>query len=141
MDINLFIPKKNPAADTPIVNTGATGGFPSPADGYADIALDLNKELVRNPSSTFFARVEGGSMHYDGIDDGDLLVIDKSVKPYDKCMAVCVVNGDFILKKIQFENNKIHLIAADENTKPIIVNTEDNITIWGVVRYAIKKIY
>ena len=139
MDINLFTPSINPSADTPIVKTGSTGGFPSPADGYADIALDLNKELIRNPSSTFFARVEGGSMHYDGVDDGDLLVIDKSVKPYDKCMAVCFVEGDFTLKRIRFDNNTILLVNEDESSKPIEINPHDDISIWGVVRYVIKK--
>lgn len=140
MDINLFTPTKNPTNDIPIASTGITGGFPSPADGYADIALDLNKELVRNPSSTFFARIEGGAMHNDGIDNGDLLVIDKSVKPYDKCMAVCFVDGDFTLKKIQFDNDTIYMISTDQNTEPTKINPEDDITIWGVVRYVIKKI-
>ena len=139
MNINLFTPDANPTTDTPIVSTSVASGFPSQADGYADIALDLNKELIRNPSSTFFARVEGGSFHCEGVDDGDLLVIDKSINPYDKCMAVCYIDGDFTLKRLQFDDGNIYLIGTKDRVKPIKINAEDDISIWGVVRYVIKK--
>ena len=140
MEIKIFNPDFSTAASIPLANSGVAAGFPSPAEGYADISLDLNKELVRNPSSTFFARVEGVSMQDDGINDGDLLVIDKSVEPYDNCVAVCFVDGDFTLKRIKFEDNHLFLVPANKNYKPIKITEDNDFTIWGVVRYVVKKV-
>lgn len=87
-----------------------------------DVKLDLNKELVRNPASTFFARVEGVTMSGDGVDDGDILVIDKSVEPFEGAMVVCFVDDAFTLR-----------VFGDE------IATDSELIVWGVVRHLIKK--
>lgn len=115
-------------------------GFPSPAEDFMDVALDLNKELVRNPSSTFFARVKGVSMIEDGIGDGDMLIIDKSVEPYDGCLAVCFVDGEFTLKRYRNMGNYALLMPANKDYKPIRVDADNQFAVWGVVRYLIKKV-
>ena len=104
-----------------------------------DVALDLNKVLVHNPASTFFARVKGLSMIEDGVDDGDLLIIDKSAEPYDGCLAVCFVDGEFTLKKYKSMGDYALLMPANKAFQPIRVDENNQFAIWGIVRYLIKK--
>ncbi len=114
-------------------------GFPSPAEDFVNLPLDLNRELIKNPSSTFYARVKGDSMIDDGINDGDLLVIDKSVEPYDGCIAVCFLDGEFTLKRFRLCGDHAQLVPANLKFKPIDVSAENDFRVWGVVRYLIKE--
>lgn len=123
----------------PLASSHIAAGFPSPAEDFSDLSLDLNKELIRNPSSTFFARVSGVSMVDDGVDDGDLLIIDKSVSPYDGCLAVCYIDGEFTLKRFSLEGDFGWLVPANKAYSPIKVTEENDFRIWGVVRYLVKK--
>ena len=123
----------------PLASSHIAAGFPSPAEDFSDLSLDLNKELIRNPSSTFFARVSGVSMVDDGVDDGDLLIIDKSVSPYDGCLAVCYIDGEFTLKRFSLEGDFGWLVPANKAYRPIKVTEENDFRIWGVVRYLVKK--
>jgi DNA polymerase V len=120
--------------------TGIQAGFPSPANDYLDSAIDLNKELIRNPSSTFFARVTGLSMKDDGIDEDDILIVDKSILPRSGMIAVCFIDGEFTLKKIARGENCILLLPANKNFKPITVTESSDFIVWGIVTYIIKKI-
>lgn len=124
----------------PMASAPVAAGFPSPADDHMEPPLDLNRSLVRNPAATFFARVSGDSMKDDCICDGDLLVVDKSVEPYNDCVAVCFLDGEFTLKRVKLTGDKIVLMPANKRFKPIEINPEDDFSIWGVVMYAIKKI-
>lgn len=126
--------------ELPMSETGVSAGFPSPADDHIDLSLDLNRELIKNPASTFFARVSGVSMIDDGIDDGDLLVIDKSVEPFENCLAVAYVDGEFTLKRVHFEKDCAWLMPANKNYKPLKVTADNDFMIWGIVRYVIKKV-
>lgn len=99
------------------------------------IPLDLNRELIKSPASTFFARLRDGSME----NDGDLLIIDKSIEPYSGCLVVVFIDNEFILKRIKIEKDTISLISESNNSKPIIVTLDNSYTIWGVVKYLIKK--
>ena len=123
----------------PMFEGGIAEGFPSPAADYIDLSIDLNKELVRNPSSTFFGRVKGSSMKDAGITEGDVLVIDKSILPYDGATAVCFLDGEFTLKRIQLGKDALFLMPANEKFKPIRVTAENDFVVWGVVTYVIKK--
>ena len=124
----------------PMAEGGISAGFPSPAEDFMEAALDLNRELVHNPASTFYARVRGVSMVDDGIDDGDLLVIDKSVEPYDGCLAVCFIDGEFTLKRFEDRGDYGLLVPANKAYRPIRVTADNQFTVWGVVRYIIKKV-
>jgi DNA polymerase V len=115
-------------------------GFPSPAQDHTDLKLDLNRELVKNPSSTFFARVSGTSMVDDGVDDGDLLVIDKSLSPEEGSLAVCYLDGEFTLKRIALKADHLLLVPANPEYNPIKVTADNEFLIWGIVRYIIKKV-
>lgn len=126
--------------ELPLSESGVHAGFPSPADDFMDLSLDLNRELVRNPAATFYARVKGDSMIDEGITEGDLLLIDKSVDPFDGCLAVCFVDGEFTLKRFKFMGDHALLVPANAKYKPIRVSVDDQFAVWGVVRYIIKKV-
>ena len=130
----------NSNVEIPVAGSNVSAGFPSPADDYLEQPLDLNKYLIRNPSSTFFVRVAGESMKDAGTKDGGLLIGDKSVEVYDECIAVSVIDGEFTLKRVRFEKNRIFLLPANEKYKPIEVSPDDEFRIWGIVRYSIKDL-
>lgn len=133
------------AADTstrlslPFVDEGIAAGFPSPAQDYMDLSLDLNKELIKHPSATFYGRVKGTSMKDAGIDDGDILVIDRSLEYRDGMTAVCFIDGEFTVKKLKLENQKVYLIPANDDFEPIEITEENEFIVWGIVTFVIKK--
>lgn len=123
----------------PFVANGISAGFPSPADDFLDINIDLNKYLIKNPTTTFYGRVSGNSMIDAGINDGDLLIIDKSLEPKNNKIAVCFIDGDFTVKRIQIEKDVIWLIAENKEYKPIKVTKDNDFVIWGIVTNVIKQ--
>lgn len=125
----------------PYADQGVRAGFPSPAQDYLSESIDLNRELVRHPATTFYARACGDSMKDCGIDDGDLLVIDKSLEPHDGDIVVAFIDGDFTLKKMKFddENKCIWLVPANDEYSPIKITEDNNFLIWGVLTYSIKR--
>ena len=98
------------------------------------------KELIKNPASTFYARVKGVSMIDAGIDDGDLIVIDKSIEPYNGCLAVCYIDGEFTVKRFEKHKDYCLLVPANTEYNPIKITSENEFVIWGVVTYVIKKV-
>jgi len=125
--------------ELPFVAEGISAGFPSPASDYLDITIDLNKELIKNPSSTFLGRVKGLSMKDAGINDQDILIIDKSLAPRNGNIAVCYIDGEFTLKRINIKEKEIHLMPVNTDFQPIRVTEDNDFLIWGVVTYVIKK--
>lgn len=124
----------------PFVANGISAGFPSPADDFLDINIDLNKHLIKNPSTTFYGRVRGDSMIDAGIHDGDLLIIDKSLEPTNNKIAVCFIDGEFTVKRISIEKECVWLIAENQKYKPIQVTKDNDFIIWGVVTNVIKNL-
>jgi DNA polymerase V len=114
-------------------------GFPSPADDYLESSIDLRRELVRNPDATFVVRVQGHSMTGDGIDDGDVLIVDRSLKPKHGAVAVCYLNQSFTVKRLDIRGGRVRLLAANPAFAPIDVQAHDELTIWGIVTFVIKK--
>lgn len=128
----------------PLSEAGAVvAGFPSPAEDYAEGVIDLNRELVKHPATTFYARCAGHSMLGAGIDDGDLLVVDKSIVPDDGDIAVVFIDGEFTLKRIRRDRQEDCLWLVPENSdfSPIKVTQESNFMVWGVVTYNIRRQY
>tara|TARA_B100000989_G_scaffold256985_1_gene206361 strand:+ start:90 stop:521 length:432 start_codon:yes stop_codon:yes gene_type:complete len=123
-----------------MIEQGISAGFPSPADDFKEIRISLDKELVKNKEATFYARVSGDSMVGAGLEDGDLLVIDRSLNPENGKIAVCLVDGEFAVKRIKKGKNKLYLMPENKKYKPIEVKEENDLTIWGVVEYVIKKV-
>lgn len=120
-------------------------GFPSPAQDYVENGIDLNRELVKNPSSTFFGRARGSSMEGAGIYDGDLLIIDKSLEPHEGAVAVCYIDGEFTLKRIHFEREGGQIAAVwlqpeNDSFQPIKVTEENQFIIWGIVTHSVRSL-
>ena len=123
----------------PFADQGIQAGFPSPAQDYLSESIDLNREIVQHPASTFYGRVSGESMIEDGIDPDDIIVIDRSLEPRDGDLAVCCVDGEFTLKRIKLEDDRVWLVPANESFDPILVTPENRFEIWGIVTYTIKR--
>lgn len=116
-------------------------GFPSPGNDLRE-RLNLFKLLVRHKASTFFFRINGVSMVDANMDEGDIIIVDRAIDPYNDCKAVCYIDGEYTVKRIEIGDNKLWLMPANENNtayKPIEVTAENNFMIWGVVTYVIKK--
>jgi DNA polymerase V len=141
MNIRICSLSRTPEFLIPYVGHQIVAGFPSPAEDYLESTLDLNRELIKNPSSTFYGRVKGLSMIDAGVDNDDLLVIDKSLPYRDKALAVCFINGNFTLKRIKVEGNTLLLMPANKDYQPIVVKEDADFAIWGIVTYIIKKAY
>ena len=125
--------------ETPFIDTMVSSGFPSPADDYLDLPIDLNEYLVENSAATFYIRVSGNSMQDEGIDDGDLLVVDRSKTPKNNDIVIGVLNGEFTVKKIQKTKTKLFMVAANKEYKKIEITEEMDFSVWGVVTYVIHK--
>lgn len=136
--LQIFRPDLSTHMPLPYADMGVQAGFPSPAQDYLNETIDLNRELIRHPASTFYARVEGNSMINEGIEPGDILVIDRSIEPADGDLAVCCLDGDFTLKRISLSEGKIWLIPSNEQFDPILVTPDNRFEVWGVVTYTIK---
>jgi DNA polymerase V len=116
-------------------------GFPSPAEDIRE-KLDLIKLLVKHKASTFFFRVDGVSMVDGGMDEGDILIVDRAIDPYNNCKAVCYIDGEYTVKRVEMSDSGVRLMPANENNttyKPIEITPENNFVIWGVVSWVIKK--
>ncbi len=134
-----YTPDISSSIEIPLIET-IKAGFPSPADDFIEVPLDLNKALIKNPSATFFARVVGNSMQDANIDDGDILIIDRSIKPTDGKIAVCFVDGEFTVKRLQIRKNECYLLPANNIYKPIKVTADNDFIIWGIVTHIIKAV-
>ena len=138
--LEFFIPKKENGLGQWLAEEGISAGFPSPADDFKETRISLDRELVKNKEATFYARVSGDSMVGAGLDDGDLLVIDRSLNPENGKIAVCLVDGEFTVKRIKKEKNILYLMPENKKYKPIELKEENELIIWGVVEYVIKKV-
>ena len=124
-----------------IYEGGVTAGFPSPADDYLDIDLNLHKYLVKHPASTFFIIAKGYSMEKAGIGNKDLLVVDKSLEAKNNDIVIAIVDGEFTVKRFLNNNGKICLKAESElsDYPDIDITDSTDFEIWGVVTYTIHN--
>jgi DNA polymerase V len=136
--IEFYTPNYSTKLKLPFVSNGISAGFPSPADDFLDINIDLNKHLIKNKSTTFYGRVKGDSMKDAGIHDGDLLIVDKSLEPTNGKIAVCFIDGEFTVKRIKIDKDVIWLIAENKDYKPIKVTQDNDFVIWGILINVIK---
>ena len=143
MELDKFIPhsiETNSSFETELVGD-VKAGFPSPAEDIRE-KLDLIKLLVRHKASTFFFRVSGVSMVDAAMDDGDIIIVDRAIDPYNNCKAVCYIDGEYTVKRVEMVEGKVRLMPANELKtayKPIVITAENNFIVWGVVTYVIKK--
>lgn len=114
-------------------------GFPSPAEDHIEKSLDLNEFLVRHPQATFFVRVCGNSMAGAGINDKDILIVDRSLEPTHGKIVIAILDGELTVKRLHRKDGVIQLVPENPNFKPIQIKKESDLQIWGVVTNVIKS--
>jgi DNA polymerase V len=103
------------------------------------LTKDLNKQLVKHPTATFFVRVTGDSMIDAGIHSGDTLIVDRSLEPKNGSIVIAVLNGELTVKRLSKESNKLYLMPENQNYDPIEILEETQFEIWGVVTNVIHS--
>ena len=137
----LFLkPKKENSLGQWLLEEGISAGFPSPADDFKELRISLDKELVKNIESTFYARVNGNSMEGAGLSDGDLIVIDRSQNPENNKIAVCYIDGEFTVKRLIKKGKRLYLKPENSKFKKIEIGNDNQFKIWGIVTYVIKSL-
>ena len=139
-NIKFFIPDTESTLESILISSGISAGFPSPAGDFKQDRISLDKELIKNKEATFFARVSGQSMVGAGLDNNDLLVIDRSLEPTNNKIAVCYLNGEFTVKRVKIKKDHIYLVPENDKYEPIKVTGENEFIVWGIVTYVVKKI-
>lgn len=139
-NLTFFTPNQINGLGAPFFDTGISAGFPSPAEDFKEQRLSLDKELIRNKEATFFARVSGQSMIGAGLDDNDLLVIDRSLEPIHNKIAVCFLDGEFTVKRLKVDTEGVWLQPENPNYPIIKVTEANDFVIWGIVTNVIKKV-
>ena len=124
----------------PLAGERVAAGFPSPADDYVEVGIDLNEQLIRHPTSTFFLRVSGESMLGAGIHHGDLLVVDRSLDPRPGRVVVAVLDGEFTLKRLVQHQAGLRLEAANPAYPPLELHRCGDVQIWGVAIHVIHPL-
>ena len=138
LDIKPIANKKG--VGLPLFTARVQAGFPSPGDDYVENNLDLNQLLIKNPSATFFVKVEGESMSDAGIKTGDTLIVDRAVEAKDKNIVIAAINGELTVKRIWIAKGKVFLKPENDNFSPIEITEEMDFDIWGLVTYVIHKV-
>ena len=138
--LEFYTPDHTQSLQIVLAQTGISAGFPSPADDFKESKISLDKTLVRNKEATFYAKVSGQSMIGAGLDDGDLLVVDKSLEPTHNKIAVCFIDGEFTVKRLKVTAEGIYLQPENPVYDPILITESNNFQIWGIVTHVIKKL-
>lgn len=121
----------------PMYGTKVKAGFPSPADDYIERALDLNEHLIRHPAATFYCEVSGDSMRGVGIFDGDLLVVDRALKPRHGDVVLAALDGELTCKLLDMRGKR--LLSANRDYPPIAITEGADFLIEGVVTNSIRR--
>ena len=140
MGLEIYKRKKGSDKAAYYLDVGISAGFPSPATDFMHQKLSLDELLIKDEEATFYARVTGNSMEGAGLNDGDLLVIDRSLEAHNNSIAVCYVDGEFTVKRLKVEQDCVYLIPENKEYKPLKITEENQLIIWGVVSYVIKKV-
>lgn len=132
----LFLEK---GLNRPLFDSKIQAGFPSPTDDEVGDSLNLLEMLVPHPNATFYVRVVGDSMQGAGIFSGDILIVDRSSKPVERSIVVAVVNKEFTVKRLVYENGIPTLVPENPSYPTIRLQAEEELEIWGVVTYVLHK--
>jgi DNA polymerase V len=136
----VFVPLPDaPRRPLPIDAIKVSAGFPSPAADYEDARLDINDYLVRNPVSTFFFAVQGDSMQGAEIFDGDILVVDRSVRARHGHIVVAFINGERLVKRLHRRGGRVALVAENPIYPALEIRDGMDLEVWGVVVGKFKR--
>lgn len=139
-NLTFFHPDYESEIKFPFIKDGVSAGFPSPAADFMENRIDLNTELSKNPLATFYIKVSGNSMIDAGIENNDVLVVDRSLEPQNNKIAICFIDGEFTVKRISVKKDEMFLLPENKNYEPIKITQETQLIIWGIVTYVIKSV-
>lgn len=128
------------AVSIPFYDVSVAAGAPAYIPTYFETTINVGKELINNPKTTFCVRVNGQSMIDAGIDDGDLLIVDKSLEPQNKNIILAVINGEYTVKRLYKNGEDLFLQPENKHHNPIKITPYMDFRIWGVVTGLIKKL-
>jgi len=124
---------ENKGYKIPLYSSKVAAGFPSPADDHIEGHLDLNEHLIKNPAATFFVTVKGNSMIDASINENDILIVDRSIKPQHGKIVVAAVDGQLTVKRLHKKDGELMLMPENPEFSPIKLNENNEIYIWGIV--------
>ncbi|MGN0880558.1 MAG: LexA family protein [Oligosphaeraceae bacterium] len=133
-------PEERGTGACPCLSGVVAAGFPSPAESYAEHPLDLNELLVHRPAATFFVRACGDSMVGAGIQDGDILVVDRSLEARHGSIVIACVDGEFTVKYLhRHPQGGASLVPANPRYAPILLDGRQEVELFGVVTATIHR--
>jgi len=115
------------------IRTANASGFGAAADDYAERGIDLNEQLIMNKPATFFFRMSGDAMAHAGIQNRDILIVDRSIKPANGKIIIAAVDGELLIRRYQQTINKVFLLAENKQYKTIEIGEFTSYDCWGVV--------
>ena len=126
------------ATTEPDIHSANATGFGAAPDDHMERGIDLNKELIRNKTATFFMRVRSDAMREAGICKGDVAIVDRSIKATNGKIIIALLNGDMLIRRFEKTNSNIRLLTDSNKLSPIQINdTCEEFAVWGVVTYVI----
>lgn len=137
--LNFYTIEDSSLEGVPLYGDAVPAGFPSPADDYLDMDLNLHDYLVQHPSATFCVKAIGDSMVDAGIKSSDVMVVDRALTPKNNDIVLAVVNGEFTVKRIKKNEDELYLMPANENYRPMKITEDMDFQVWGVVTFIIHK--
>lgn len=138
-NLEFFSAEISSVVKLPLFQSPVSAGFPSPADDYVELSLDLNQYLIKHPAATFYVKVKGNSMKDANLNNGDILIVDRSLEPKNSNIVVCQIDNDFTVKRFYKENDSIVLTPANNQYNPIRISKDQQFEIFGVVTFIIHK--
>ena len=139
LSLEFFSPASHGPVRRPLVTFPVSAGFPSPADDYLDGKIDLNEYLLEHPAATFYVRVKGDSMKGAGIEDGDLLIVDRAAECVSGSIVIARIDDEFTVKRIAIKRGKIYLMPENEAYEPIEIDGDRDAEIWGRVVGSVRR--
>ncbi|MBP6961288.1 MAG: translesion error-prone DNA polymerase V autoproteolytic subunit [Thermotogae bacterium] len=136
----VYLPDLYTSYRIPMAGSKISAGFPSPADDYMEVGLDLNEELIKNPAATYFVRVSGDSMIDAGIHDHDILIVDRSIEAREGKIVIAILDGELVVKRLQRVKDQLFLVPENKKFRPIPIHPESDFLIWGTVTNVIHSV-
>ena len=139
-DLLFYFLKKDLFSSIPLYENSVSAGFPSPAEDFMDLDLNLQEYLIQHPSATFCVRVTGDSMLKAGISSGDVMIVDRSLEVKDGNIVLAVLDGEFTVKRIKKTQQELLLVPENNSFSPITITKEMDFQVWGVVTHVIHQL-
>ena len=140
LNSSFTVKAKKTKLNLPLAGEYISAGFPSPAENYIEMGIDLNEYLISHPASTFFLRVSGNSMVNAGIQNDDLLIVDRYINPKINDIVVAILDGTFTLKRLSKINNILYLKSENPEYEDIDIKKYSQFQIWGVAIHSIHTL-